>query len=53
MRLQILDMIENKLLRMKKLAQSVVEEELTEKETQDINEKVQKLASDIARVPTA
>ena len=37
MRLQILDMIENKLLKMKELAQRVVEEDLTEKEIEDIN----------------
>ena len=34
MRLQILDMIENKLLKMKELAQRVVEEDLTENKIQ-------------------
>ncbi len=41
MRLQILDTIEEKLLRMKKLAQRVVQEDLTEKEIEDINKQVQ------------
>ncbi len=47
MRLQILDMIENKLLKMKELAQRVVEEDLTEKETQDINKRVQELVVEV------
>ena len=47
MRLQILDMIENKLLKMRELAQRVVEEDLTEKEIQEINEKVQELVAEV------
>ena len=46
-RLQILDMIENKLLKMKELAQRVVEEDLTEKEIEDINKQVQKLVAEV------
>ena len=47
MRLQILDMIENKLLKMKELAQRVVEEDLTEKEIEDINKQVQVLVAEV------
>ena len=47
MRLQILDMIENKLLKMKDLALRVIEEDLTEKEIQDINEQVQELVAEV------
>ena len=47
MRLQILDMIENKLLKMKELAQRVVEEDLTEKEIEDINKQVQELVTKV------
>ena len=46
-RLQILDMIENKLLKMKKLAQRVVVEDLTEKEIKNINNQVQKLVKEV------
>lgn len=47
MRLQILDMIENKLFKMKELAQRVVEEELTDKEIVDINNQVQELVAEV------
>ena len=47
MRLQILDMIENKLLKMKELAGRVVEEDLTEKEIEDINKQVQVLVAEV------
>ena len=47
MRIQILDMIENKLLKMKELAQRVVEEDLTEKEIQKINNQVEELAGEV------
>ena len=47
MRLQILDMIENKLLKMKELAGRVIEEDLTEKEIQDINKQVQELVAEV------
>lgn len=46
-RLQILDMIEDKLLKMKKLAQRVVDEDLTEKEIRDINREVQGLGEQV------
>lgn len=46
-RFQILDMIEEKLLRMKKLAQIVVNEDLTEKEIRDINNQVQNLVEQV------
>ena len=47
MRLQILDMIENKLLKMKELGGRVVEEDLTEKEIEDINKQVQELVAEV------
>ena len=47
MRLQILDMIEDKLLKMKELAQRVVEEDLTEEKIQDINKQVQELVAEV------
>ena len=47
MRLQILDMIENKLLKMKELAGRVVEEDLTEKKIEDINKQVQELVAEV------
>lgn len=47
MRLQILDIIENKLLKMKNLAQRVVEEDLTEKEIEEINKQVQELVAEV------
>lgn len=47
MRLQILDMIENKLLQMRELAQRVVEEDLTEKEIEEINKQVQELVAEL------
>ena len=46
-RLEILDMIEKKLLEMKELAQRVVEEDLTEKEIHDINKQVQELVTKV------
>lgn len=46
-RLEILDMIGDKLLSMKKLAQRVVEEDLTEKEIGDINNQVQDLVEQV------
>ena len=47
MRLQILDMIENKLLKMRELAERVVEEDLTEKEIENINKQVQELVAEV------
>ncbi len=47
LRMQILDMIENKLLKMKGLAQRVIEEDLTEKEIQSIDERVQELVKEV------
>ena len=47
MRLQILGMIENKLLKMKELAQRVVEEDVTEREIQKINEQIQELVTEV------
>lgn len=46
-RLETLDMIEDKLLRMKRLAQRVVDEVLTEKEVGDINNQVQELGDQV------
>lgn len=46
-RLEILDMIEDKLFKMKRLAQRAVEEDLTEKEIQEINKTVQKLVAEV------
>lgn len=46
-RLQISDMIEDKLLKMKELAVGVIEEDLTEKEIQDINKQVQELLAEV------
>ena len=46
-RLEILDMIEDKLLKMKRLAQSVVDEDLTEKEIREINNQVQELGQQV------
>lgn len=46
-RLQILDMIEDKLLKMKKLTQRVVDEDLTDKEIKEINRQVQDLGGQV------
>lgn len=46
-RLEILDMIEDKLLKMKRLAQRVVDEDLTEKEIGEINKQVQGLVEQV------
>ncbi len=46
-RLEILDMIEDKLLKMKSLAQRVVDEDLTEKEIGNINKQVQELGQQV------
>ncbi len=46
-RLEILDMIEDKLLKMKILAQRVVDEDLTEGEIQEINKQVQELGQQV------
>lgn len=46
-RLEILDMIEKKLLKIKELAGRVVDEDLTEKEIQDINNQVQELVTEV------
>jgi hypothetical protein len=46
-RLEILDMIEEKLLQMKKLAERVVDEELAQEEIQEINKKVQNLGEQV------
>ena len=47
MRLQTLDMIEDRLLKMKKLAQRVVDEDLTDKEIEEINKQVQDLGEQV------
>ncbi len=46
-RLQILDMIEEKLLQMRGLAQRVIDEELTDKEIQGVNLKVKSLEEQV------
>ena len=46
-RLEILDMIEDKLLKMKRLAQRVVDEDLTEEEIGNINKQVQDLVEQV------
>jgi len=46
-RLLILDMIEDKLFQMKELAQRVVDKDLSDKEVQDINEKVLSLKEQV------
>ena len=47
LRMQILDMMESRLLKMRELAQRVVEEDLTEKEIQDIDDSVQELVKEV------
>ena len=47
LRLEILDMIEDKLLKMKSLAGRVVDEDLTEKEIREINNQVQELGQKV------
>lgn len=44
-RLKVLDMIEEKLFRMKELSQKVIDEDLTEEEIQEINKEVQDLGN--------
>lgn len=46
-RLQILDMIEEKLFKMKELAQKVIDEDLTEEDIQEINKEVQDLGEQV------
>lgn len=46
-RLQILDMIEEKLFQMKELAQRVIDEDLSDKEIEDINHEVQSLGQQV------
>lgn len=46
-RLEILDMIEDKLLKMKRLAGRVVEEDLTEKEIKEINKQVKEIVGQV------
>ncbi|AKL93785.1 hypothetical protein CACET_c02690 [Clostridium aceticum] len=46
-RLQMLDMIEEKLFQMKELAQRVVDEDLTDEEIQEINKQVQTLGEQV------
>ena len=46
-RLQILDMIEEKLFQMKELAQRVIDEDLSDNEIQDINNEVQNLGQQV------
>ncbi len=46
-RLQILDMIGEKLLEIKKLAQRVIDEDLNDKEIQEINKQVQGLEEQV------
>jgi len=46
-RLQILDMIEEKLFKMKELAQRVIDEELNEEDIQEINKRVQDLGEQV------
>lgn len=52
-RLQILDMIEDRLLKMKELAERVVGEDLKEEEIQHINNQVQELVKEVALLDTA
>ncbi|NMA68000.1 MAG: hypothetical protein GX958_01085 [Desulfitobacterium sp.] len=46
-RLQILDMIEEKLFQMKELAQRVIDEDLTDVEIQEINHEVKNLGEQV------
>ena len=46
-RIKILDMIEEKLFKMRGLAQRVLEEELTDKEIKEINKEVQNLEEQV------
>ena len=46
-RLQILDMIEEKLFQMKELSQRVIDEDLTDEEIQEINKQVQNLGEHV------
>lgn len=46
-RLQILDMIEEKLFQMKELAQRLIDEDLSDNEIQDINNEVQNLGQQV------
>ncbi len=46
-RLQMLDMIEEKLFQMKELAQRVIDEDLTDEEIQEINKQVQNLGEQV------
>lgn len=46
-RLQILDMIEEKLFQMKELAQRVIDEGLTDEEIQQFNKEVQNLGEQV------
>lgn len=51
-RLQILDMIEDRLLKMKELAERVVSEDLTDEEIQCINSQVQELVKEVELLDT-
>lgn len=46
-RLEILDMIDERLFKMKELAQKVINEDLTKREVNKINKKVQKLKEEV------
>jgi len=46
-RLQLLDMIEEKLFKMKELTQRVIDEELTDEEINEINKQVQNLGEQV------
>lgn len=46
-RLKILDMIEEKLFRMRELAQRVIDEEITDEEIEEINKQVQDLGEQV------
>jgi hypothetical protein len=46
-RLQILDLIEEKLFQMKELAQRVIDEDLTDEEIQEINKQVKNLGEQV------
>ena len=46
-RLKILDMIEEKLFRIRELAQRVIDEEITDEEIEEINKQVQDLGEQV------
>lgn len=52
-RLQILDMIEERLIKMKELAERVLSESLTDEEIENINHQVQELVKEVELLDTA